>query len=40
MRTYLLVVLIIVGMLGAYVALVPVGKWSDADTSVSGAGPG
>jgi hypothetical protein len=40
MRTYLVIVLIIVSLMGAYVALVPVASWSDANTSLSGAGPG
>lgn len=40
MRTYLVVVLIIVGMMGAYIALLPLTAWSDANTGISGAGPG
>jgi hypothetical protein len=40
MRTYVLVVLMICGMMGAYVALLPLAAWSDANTGVSGAGPG
>jgi hypothetical protein len=40
MRTYLLVGLIIIGMMGAYVVLLPLATWSDANTGISGAGPG
>jgi hypothetical protein len=40
MRTYLVVVLIIAGMMGAYVALLPLAAWSDANTGISAAGPG
>jgi hypothetical protein len=40
MRTYILVVLIIVGMMGAYIALLPLASWSDVNTRVSGVGPG
>jgi hypothetical protein len=40
MRTYLLVVCLIAGLMGTYVALLPLVAWSDADTGIPGAGPG
>ncbi len=39
MRGYLWVILIIVGLMGAYFALVPIAAWSDAKKSVSSSGP-
>ncbi|MDR3530466.1 MAG: hypothetical protein P4L90_07950 [Rhodopila sp.] len=40
MRTYLFVVGIIVSLMGAYIALLPLTAWSDANAGISGAGPG
>jgi hypothetical protein len=40
MRTYIVLVLIIVGMMGAYFALLPLTAWSDVNTGITGAGPG
>lgn len=40
MRTYIVVVLLIVGLMGAYVALLPLAAWSDANSGISGVGPG
>lgn len=39
MRAYLVVILIIIAMMSGYVALLPVAAWSDAHTSMAGAGP-
>lgn len=40
MGTYLFVICLIAGLVGAYVALLPLVAWSDANTGISGAGPG
>jgi hypothetical protein len=40
MRTYLFVICLIAGLMGAYVALLPLVAWSDADTGFPGGGPG
>jgi hypothetical protein len=40
MRAYLIVIALIIGIMGAYVALLPLAGWSDINTGVSGAGPG
>jgi hypothetical protein len=40
MRTYLFLICLIAGLMGAYVALLPLVAWSDADTGIPGAGPG
>jgi hypothetical protein len=40
MRTYLLVILIIVSMMAGYIALLPLAAWPDADMGLSAAGPG
>jgi hypothetical protein len=40
MRGYLLVILIIVAMMGGYLALLPLaGSWSNANTGQPGVGP-
>ena len=39
MRAYLVVVLIIAGLMGGYLALAPEAHWSDANTAIAGAGP-
>ncbi len=40
MRSYVLVLLIIVGMMGAYIALLPLTVSSDVNSSLSMAAPG
>jgi hypothetical protein len=40
MRAYVLVIAIVLAMMGGYVALLPLAAWSDANTGLSGAGPG
>lgn len=40
LRTYLLVICLIAGLMGTYVALLPLVTWSDADTGMPGPGPG
>ena len=40
MRTYLVVILLIVSMMGAYVALLPLTATSDTNGGISAAGPG
>jgi hypothetical protein len=39
MRTYLWVIAIIFGLMGVYVALLPIAVWSDSRASVSTTGP-
>jgi hypothetical protein len=40
MRTYLFVICLIAGLMGTYVALLPLATWSDADTGMPGPEPG
>lgn len=39
MRTYLVLIGLIVGMLGLYVALLPLAAWSDAKAGIAAPGP-
>jgi hypothetical protein len=39
MRAYLFVIVMIIVMIGGYVALLPLASWSDAQTSMAGVGP-
>jgi hypothetical protein len=40
MRTYLVVILIIILIMGGYVALQPYADWTDANTGLTAAAPG
>jgi hypothetical protein len=39
MRVYLWVVLMIFGLMGAYLALVPIAAWSDSNKATTHTGP-
>jgi hypothetical protein len=39
MRAYLVVVVLIVALMGGYLALLPLASWSNAATGMPGAGP-
>jgi len=39
MRMYLWLVFIIFGLMGVYIALLPIASWSDSKTAVASSGP-
>jgi hypothetical protein len=39
MRTYLWVIFIIFGMMGVYIALLPIAAWSGSNAGITSSGP-